>query len=219
MLANATGSSIVNRTTTVDGFKGPPLIAVCPSFTTALDPKWVYLRDVIAPQLRDCPIIGCAPNEPTLAFNACLVTSSRFHDASARRSFVWSDGKPFEYPLMTGPIIAMPTADTEGANIVVMSQAWGLASRWHRTDQNHPYKYGMQAIGPTPREGYFTPPVYKISHATWRADLDALISTWLKGGQPTVQDLQALGAYETGIPGISRHVNPILMRFLVLEYF
>lgn len=220
MLTNTQGERVVNRSTTEATFAGPPLIAVGPSMGDAASAKWAYLRDVVAPRLRDCPLIGFTA-EPPPAFDGMLRTLACFSDASRRRPFVWTDARPPQLQLaLCGPILAMPDGDGDTPTYNARAVAVALARRWHRADQNHPYRHGMHAIFPQARNGLFGPPVYKVSHTNWKADLDAITAAWLKGGEATVQDVAALRTLEAeGFVGITRHVSPFLVRWLLLEFF
>jgi hypothetical protein len=213
VLTNIVADVILAQTVTTATFAGPPLILVGNDLTSTDDDRWApwaqFATDVTA------PLIGLNVGENTDIITAGLRAYSRFWDYSRVRPARWSDGIRTVDLLPCGPVVALQNlGDTQYAAVA----AWQAAARWHRLGGRHRFGKAMLAISSEPYPGLFSPPVYYPRSNTGASGVAELISVWLsEGGSSTPSLVSTLQQEDLTHPGMSAHVAPYLVPYLVLH--
>ncbi len=224
LLSNATAKPYLNGTLTATSFLGAPLLVFGDALVVG-DPRWTAALD-FADSLGaiisvSAPIIGVnldvEGDAPSV--RARLATQTQFYTPSAVTPFLWrgSSGAPTMYPIC-GPILCMASDEAHRANCKLVSG--GESAGYIRTRTNNLYGIGNFACGPdTAPNVRLTPPVYDIPPATRTATLRRLLNLWRGFGGPTLRSsFDTLAALEGTRPGISAHIHPALVPYVMLQY-
>ena len=213
VLTNIVADAVLSQTVTTATFAGPPLVLVGEGLTTTDDERWApwaqFATDVT------CPLVGINVGENVDALAAGLRAYSRFWDYARTRPARWSDGTRTIDLLPCGPVVALQNlGDTQYAAVA----AWQAAARWHRLGGRHRFGKAMLAISSEPYPGLFSPPVYYPRSNTGASGVAELISVWLsEGGSSTPSLVSTLQQEDLTHPGMSAHVAPYLVPYLVLH--
>lgn len=220
---NALGEAWMRGLVTLGTFRGPPLVVVNTFINDPTDPDLVAVADFA--DYWNAPLVGFDTQVSTNfwswqpLYNACLANA---------KFFTMSKLGPFSHPYVppstmlnlafTGPWISL-----ESTGIQRTIEAWTILNTvpFRRTNQNHPYRCGMQGVSyffQTFYNNYISaPPLYGIGlDGDVVGALSRLTKKWEGDAIPTISQVQALSLAATIRPGLARLCNPAMLPELII---
>lgn len=228
---NSLGQQWLDQSVTLSSFRGPPLVLVNYVINDLADANLNAVAEFAdywnAPLIGYDTTVGVVSWNTISLFNACQ-TASKFFTASHltdyRLPYIPSDFGGSStvpttlIPALTGPWIALETVNNNPTKA-----AWSVLGEGflRRTDQNHPYRCGMQGVSHFINNAYSgsfnAPPLYAIgSDGNVVGALSRLLKKWNGDAKPSVSQFEALGLAATLRPGLARLCNPALLPELVI---